>query len=177
MTPSYFVTLYNVFRSPMGTEIVIFTGQSDKVKLYNNIQQAGCRLHRASLAVNYLAWNLNTLALLHVSFISSPSWDRDWVLLGFFNFTISHVKNLFKDLWKMDVYISLKAGCFSFLFLFQYCVLRLLLMYIASISKLRNSTKCHNSQENYRWSPVTAQRHCFGLGFSQIILKWLQFPT
>lgn len=72
MTPSYFVTLYNVFRSPKGTEIVIFTGQSDKVKLYNNIQQAGCRLHRASLAVNYLAWNLNTLALLHVSFISSP---------------------------------------------------------------------------------------------------------
>ena len=53
MTPSYFVTLYNVFRSPMGTKIVIFTGQSDKVKLYNNIQQAGCRLHRASLAVNY----------------------------------------------------------------------------------------------------------------------------
>ena len=53
MTPSYFVTLYNVFRSPMGTEIVIFTVQSDKVKLYNNIQQAGCRLHRASLAVNY----------------------------------------------------------------------------------------------------------------------------
>ena len=55
--------------------------------------------------------------------------------------------------------------------LFLTIPLQILRIDVVSVSKLRNSTECHNSQEDYRWSPVTAQRHCFGLGFSQIILK------